>query len=209
MTSTPASIFDFLHTAEKLKMEMRHSWLSDGRRESVAEHTWRMTLMVMTLAPHLSQKVNIQDCLEMAILHDLPEAKVGDIPAFDIKTPEMRAAKVQAETLAMDEICTALGGEGGRFYALWLRYEDRQCYESKFVNAIDKLEVHLQHIEADIATWSDFEKVMWLQDKWMLNHCAFDPYLKGLALEIQARAVQIMEESGEDLGELARLAQVA
>ncbi len=32
-------ILEFLHIAEKLKRELRHSWLSDGRRESVAEHT--------------------------------------------------------------------------------------------------------------------------------------------------------------------------
>ena len=32
----------FLNVAEKLKCELRHSWLSSGRQESVAEHTWRM-----------------------------------------------------------------------------------------------------------------------------------------------------------------------
>jgi putative hydrolase of HD superfamily len=38
-------ILEFLHVAENLKKLIRHSWLSDGRRESVAEHTWRMSLM--------------------------------------------------------------------------------------------------------------------------------------------------------------------
>jgi putative hydrolases of HD superfamily len=37
-------IVDFLSLAENLKTEMRHSWLSDGRRESVAEHTWLMSV---------------------------------------------------------------------------------------------------------------------------------------------------------------------
>ena len=32
-------VLAFLPVAERLKRELRHSWLSDGRRESVAEHT--------------------------------------------------------------------------------------------------------------------------------------------------------------------------
>lgn len=30
-----------LHTAERLKDETRHCYTSGGRRESVAEHSWR------------------------------------------------------------------------------------------------------------------------------------------------------------------------
>ncbi|MDZ4323104.1 MAG: HD domain-containing protein, partial [Alphaproteobacteria bacterium] len=76
----------FLNIAEKLKCEMRHSWLSSGRQESVAEHSWRMGLMVMTFFPYLSQKVDLEKCLKMAILHDLAEAEVGDIPVFETQT---------------------------------------------------------------------------------------------------------------------------
>jgi hypothetical protein len=38
-------VLGFLPLAERLKRELRHSWLSDGRRESVAEHTWFTALM--------------------------------------------------------------------------------------------------------------------------------------------------------------------
>lgn len=34
------SIVDLLAFTENLERELRHSWLSDGRQESVAEHTW-------------------------------------------------------------------------------------------------------------------------------------------------------------------------
>ncbi|MBY0292948.1 MAG: HD domain-containing protein, partial [Alphaproteobacteria bacterium] len=50
----------FLNVAEKLKCELRHSWLSSGRRESVAEHTWRMSLMVILFAPYLSKPVDLE-----------------------------------------------------------------------------------------------------------------------------------------------------
>ena len=34
-----------LHTAEQLKDTLRHCDTSGGRRESVAEHSWRVSLM--------------------------------------------------------------------------------------------------------------------------------------------------------------------
>ena len=39
------TVLSFLGFAEGLKRELRHSWLSDGRQESVAEHSWQMALM--------------------------------------------------------------------------------------------------------------------------------------------------------------------
>ena len=54
-----AGIIDTLKTAENLKTEMRHSWLSDGRQESVAEHSWRLALMVMLLHDRLDQSVDL------------------------------------------------------------------------------------------------------------------------------------------------------
>jgi len=38
----PKDIIKFLNVAEKLKCELRHSWTSSMRQESVAEHSWRL-----------------------------------------------------------------------------------------------------------------------------------------------------------------------
>lgn len=69
-------ILNFLHKAEGLKRELRHSWLSDGRQESVAEHSWRMSLMGILLVPYIKQKINIAHLLQMIICHDLVEIEV-------------------------------------------------------------------------------------------------------------------------------------
>jgi putative hydrolases of HD superfamily len=53
-------IMNILKLSEKLKMELRHSWLSNGRQESVAEHTWRVSLMAILVEPFLDQKVNLE-----------------------------------------------------------------------------------------------------------------------------------------------------
>ena len=39
---TPHELLTLLHTAEKLKDTTRHCDTSGGRRESVAEHSWRL-----------------------------------------------------------------------------------------------------------------------------------------------------------------------
>ena len=41
----PVRLLEALAVAEKLKDATRHCYTSGGRRESVAEHSWRITLM--------------------------------------------------------------------------------------------------------------------------------------------------------------------
>ena len=38
----PEKLLEALHTAEKLKDTTRHCYTSQGRHESVAEHSWRL-----------------------------------------------------------------------------------------------------------------------------------------------------------------------
>ena len=46
----PERLFEILAVAERLKCNTRHSWTSTGRRESVAEHSWRLALMALLVA---------------------------------------------------------------------------------------------------------------------------------------------------------------
>jgi len=61
------NILKFIHQSEKLKNELRHSWTSSGRQESVAEHCWRTSLMIILLAPKLEESINLEKALKMAI----------------------------------------------------------------------------------------------------------------------------------------------
>ncbi len=168
-------ILEFLHIAENLKKLTRHSWLSDGRRESVAEHTWRMSLMFLLIEPHLGVAVDSKKTLEMIIIHDIIEALVGDIPAFEQFDAETKLRKIKMETEAIDEIRRTLDNETGeKFYSLWHEFENKESNEAKVANAIDKLEVQIQHNEADVSTWLDIEKEMLhMMDK----HVDFNEFL--------------------------------
>lgn len=153
------NILSLLHLAEKLKFELRHSYTSAGRQESVAEHTWRMALMAMLLEPHLDQKIDIGKTLKMILIHDLVEAEAGDVPfPRMVQNAKLKKVKEEKEKAAIEKIRTILNNDTGKeIHALWYEFEERITYEAKLANALDKLEVQLQHNEAEIKTWEPIE----------------------------------------------------
>ncbi|MCP3809946.1 HD domain-containing protein [Paenibacillus sp. Lou8.1] len=180
---------------EKLKTELRHSWLSNGRRESVAEHTWLTTLMAMTIEPYLPKKVNGEKLIKMLIIHDLVEIYATDIPAFKtMNSPEMRSNKKQNEIQAIEKIREILSDKNGQqFYDLWFEFEGKETYEAKVANALDKLEAQLQHNAAPIETWLPIEYKM----TFMLGrHIDFDPVLSQLKEFIEDEGERKMKEAG-------------
>ncbi|MBM7837237.1 putative hydrolase of HD superfamily [Alkalihalobacillus xiaoxiensis] len=187
MKNSLLSVLEIIKLAEKLKYELRHSWLSNGRQESVAEHTWRMSLMAVLIEPHLSQKVDTARLLKMIIIHDLVEADAGDIPAFDTMNDEERKQqKLINEVKSIERIRSILGDElGEELYQLWFEFENKDTYEAKVANALDKLEAQIQHNEADLATWIEIEYEMsFLLDR----HVDFDPTMKALKELIESEA---------------------
>lgn len=80
MITTIQQILESYKLIDRLKDELRHSWLSTGRQESVADHSWGMCLLAVLAAPHLDNQVDIAKVLKMIVCHNLVEALVGDIP---------------------------------------------------------------------------------------------------------------------------------
>lgn len=188
-----ATILDFLALSEGLKRELRHSWLSDGRRESVAEHSWQMALIAILAHPHLDERVDLGRTLEMITVHDLVEALVGDVPYFE--TGERKRLKKEREARAILEIRDRLGHPvGDRVHDLFLEFEARATPEARFAGAIDNLEVQIQHNLADFSTWTTAEYAL-IYDKIDLP-CAHDPFLRALAQAVRAQAEAKMRAAG-------------
>lgn len=160
MMQSVEQILAVVRLAERLKCTLRHSWLSDGRHESVAEHSWRMSLMALLVAPHLNVKVDVERLLKTVIVHDLVEAIAGDGPVFDfIDDGAARARKIQMEEDAMKQIVNMLPDiNGAEVEQLWQEFENASTDEARVAKALDKLEAQIQHNEASIATWLDVEK---------------------------------------------------
>ena len=74
-------LLEILHVAERLKDTPRHCYTSGGRRESVAEHSWRIALMAYLVRDEFPD-ADMDKVILMCLIHDLGEAFTGDIPTF-------------------------------------------------------------------------------------------------------------------------------
>jgi putative hydrolase of HD superfamily len=168
MTTTLLELFEFFTVAEKLKTELRHSWTSnEDRQESVADHSWMLCLMALSLMETYDFGVDKQKVLQMLIIHDLAEAIVGDIPSFEVS--ERKKNKLVAERSAMNELTANLSkGLREKILSIWEEMEARETDEAKLAQCIDKAEVLFQHNLADISTWDegDFSLACWNKDEY-------------------------------------------
>jgi len=142
-------ILDFLRAAEALKVNTRSAHTSAGQQESVAEHTWRLCLMAMVLAPSVPE-VDFARLVRICIVHDLGEAIGGDIPAPEQarRTSSGLAHKADDErrdlVTLVEPLPPALRDE---IIALWDEYEAAVTPEARLAKALDKLETILQHTQ--------------------------------------------------------------
>lgn len=196
METEAVRILDFLALSERLKCELRHSWLSDGRRESVAEHTWQMALIALLAHRHLEHPIDIGRVLKIILVHDLVEALAGDIPFFEVG--ERKERKAEREQAAIEEIRTRIGGDTGQeIFELWHEFEAHATDEAKFATALDNLEVQIQHNLADFGTWEPIEYDL-VYTK-MDQRCAHDAFLTALCRAVKAQAEAKMAAGGIDV----------
>jgi putative hydrolases of HD superfamily len=131
----------FLREAERLKNVMRTSWTSAGQRESVAEHSWRLSLMALVLGPAFPG-VDMAKLLKLCVVHDLGEAIGGDISAT-LQPPEGKAQQERLDLLRLVGPLPLAPRE--EIVALWDEYEAAGTPEARLAKALDKLETILQH----------------------------------------------------------------
>ena len=167
-------LLDALLVAERLKDVPRHCYISGGRRESVAEHCWRVSLMAYLLRDEFPE-ADMDKVIRMCLIHDLGEAFTGDIPTFE-KTSADEAAALEAWVCSLPEPFAAEMAE------LYREMEERQTVEAKIYKALDGLEALIQHNESDLSTWLPLEYD--LQKEYAHDRVEFSPYLKGLRQEV-------------------------
>lgn len=145
-------VLEFLHVAEKMKCNTRHSWTSSGRHESVAEHTFRMMVFAWLIRDEFPG-LDMNKVMEMCLFHDFGEAVTGDIPAF-----EKTDADEQTEAEAIKGLLSTLPEkQEAELTALFAEMDALETPEAKLYKALDKLEVLIQHDEADLSTWLPLE----------------------------------------------------
>lgn len=145
-----AGVVEFLRAAERLKTVTRSAWTSAGEPESVAEHSWRVTLLALLLAPEFPD-IDFARLVRICIVHDLGEAIGGDVPAPE---QERRRAAGEVTGKGAEErrdlvtLATPLPmSQREEILALWDEYEAAVTPEARLAKALDKLETILQHVQ--------------------------------------------------------------
>ena len=121
------ALLDVLHIAERLKDELRHCETSRGRRESVAEHSWRLALMAFFMK--------------------------DEFPTFLKSASDEK----KEDTALFDWVASLPAPYNTELAALYTEMGALQTDEAKLYKALDKLEAVIQHNESDIRSWEPLE----------------------------------------------------
>lgn len=173
----PRRLIELMDLAERMKNNTRHSWTSSGRRESVAEHSWRLAVMAFFLKDEFPE-ADMGRVIQMCLFHDMGEAFTGDIPTFQ-KTEEDEREEERQVKAWLENLPEPYAGELGGLFA---EMEKKETKEAKIYKALDRLEALIQHNEASLSTWLPLEYD--LQMTYGEKDVEFSPYLKELRRQV-------------------------
>ena len=167
------TLIDTLAVAGRLKDTTRHCYTPGGRHESVAEHSWRITLMAYWISDEFPE-ANLEKLLKMCLIHDLGEAFTGDIPSFE-KTEVNEEREAELLFKWMKSLPEPFATE---MMELYREMEERKTLEARIYKALDNIEALISHNESDIQTWLPLEYD--LQMTYGNDKVAFSEYLTEL-----------------------------
>jgi putative hydrolase of HD superfamily len=135
------SLLDTLLELQILDRVPRSGWMLRGvpEPESVSEHSFHVVFLVWALGPRVPG-LDLGRAVELAIVHDLAEVRLGDLPRTAARYLP-GGAKHEAEQRALAELLAPLGRRGDELYA---EYRDKATREARFVGACDKAQLMLK-----------------------------------------------------------------
>ena len=184
-------LLNFLHRLECLKTNGRHSTTVGGITETVAAHSWRLSVLALLVAPEFPE-IDGNKLIRMCLIHDFGEAITGDIPSF-LKTKDHEKTEDNAvQTL----LGTLPEPQRGQLSALFSEMDALESQEARIYKALDKLEAVIQHNESDISTWLSLEYD--LQQTYAVENASEFPYLKQLRALMLEDTLQKIAKDKED-----------
>ena len=187
----PKTLIQNLAVAERLKDATRHCYTSGGRHESVAEHSWRMTLMAYWVSDEFPE-ANLEKLFKMCLIHDLGEAFTGDIPSFE----KTQANEKQEAELLYEWTSSLPEPFASEMTALYHEMEERQTLEARIYKALDNLEALISHNESDLSTWIPLEYD--LQMTYGNDKVTFSEYLTRLRDQVREDSKRKIAEEGDN-----------
>jgi len=143
----------FLVEADKLKTIVRRTPLVDATRlENSAEHSWHMILAALIVREYVPQPVDLLRVLELIAVHDLVEIDAGDTFAYDAAANQDKHKREQAAAARLFGLLPA--DQGAHVQALWEEFEAQLSAESRFANAVDRLQPLLLNAHSGGGSWA-------------------------------------------------------
>ncbi len=120
----------------------RTGWLQRGipDAEPVAAHVLGTALVALALAPRVEPPLDVDRCVTLAVVHDAPEALLGDLPRSAAERLPV-GAKRAAETRAAQDLLAPLSA---RALESWREYDAAQTREARLVRLADRLHLGLR-----------------------------------------------------------------
>jgi putative hydrolase of HD superfamily len=149
--------------ANRLKLVPRAGWAMRGivDPESVSDHTFGVAFIALVLAESVEQPVDRTKLLTMALLHDLPEVVLGDIPS-----PAARYLPPDAKTAAeRDVLAGLLDGLAccEQWQRWWREYEEQATIEGRLIHDADRLDMLLQAHVYEQTTGNQLLEEFWME----------------------------------------------
>jgi 5'-deoxynucleotidase YfbR-like HD superfamily hydrolase len=108
---------EFVIEIDRLKAVIRRSPLAAADRlENGAEHSWHLALMVILLAEHSDEPIDVSRTVELVLVHDLVEIYAGDTPLYD---DEGARGQQRREQAAAERLFALLPDDQGRELRAW------------------------------------------------------------------------------------------
>jgi putative hydrolases of HD superfamily len=166
---------------QTLKLLPRTGWLQRGLRdvESVAEHSFGVAALALVIGD-LQPELDRGRLLAIALVHDLAEALIGDLPASASRLIG-KPAKHEAERQALLELLGDLP-QGAHYVELWEEYSAAASPEARLVKALDRLEMLAQALAYERAGARSLGEFWDDPDGWAAEF----PLVRALAQQLAA-----------------------
>ena len=161
----------FLMEADKLKNIYRQTYtrvndlppMPEGsnvkapypRRENDAEHSFSLALFTAVLAEYSNEPLDVLKTMKMVLIHDIVEIDAGDTYCYDSAG---NSTKAERENAAAKRLFGLLPKDfEEEFLGLWREFEERKTPESKFANAMDRIQPLLLNLSRDGLSWQEHD----------------------------------------------------
>ena len=133
-------LLDYFFEINKIKDVKRYSIYHEVFKESVADHSFLMTVLATKFVDELKlDDLDFKKVIKLIMHHDFGE--IGMVADFNTSLASVdKAYSAHKETVELENINALSNKHGKEIFDLYNEYTAQQTREAKFVKALDKLE---------------------------------------------------------------------